>query len=299
LDKGTLVYINYTLRVKGEEKPVETTSEEVAKQSGVHNPEIKYEPMLVAVGDRWVVPGLDDALLQMSEGEKLTLEVPPEKGYGQRDPSKIKLIPLRKFGENASRIHVGDQIDVDGQIGVVSYIGSGRVAVDFNHRLAGRTLVYDVEVVKVLKEIEEKVRALVSYALRMQENEIKTSVDGNSATVTLPTDKYEEGAYYMRRIAASYVFKYVPTIRKLVFQEVYERTEEKPTEGAAQVEEAPAQKEEAQEQKSSAEGGSKDKESADQTPAEEPASAPKGNRTRKRSKSSSQATPNSSTSEQA
>ena len=97
----------------------------------------------------------------------------------------------------------------------------------------------------------------------------------------------------MRRIAASYVFKYVPAIRRLVFQEVYERTEEKPAEGAAPVEEAPAQKE-AQSQRSSA-----DEESTDQKPAGEPASAPKSGRTRKKSGQGSQATPNSSTSEQA
>ena len=240
MDKGTLAYISYTLRVKGEDKPVETTSEEVAKQFGIHSPEARYEPVLVAVGEGWVIPGLDEALLQMSEGEKRTVEVPPEKGYGQRDPSKIKLIPLRKFGENASRIRVGDQVEVDGQVGVVSYVGSGRVAVDFNHRLAGKVLVYDVEVVKVLKEPEEKVRALVSYTLRIQDGALKASVEGDSAVVTLPTDKYEEGAYYLRRIAASYVFRYVPTINKVVFQEVYERTEERPAERAGGRSEAQA-----------------------------------------------------------
>jgi len=50
--------------------------------------------------------------------------------------------------------------------------------------------------------------------------------------VTLPTGKYEEGAYYMRKIAASYVFRYVPSVNRLVFREVYERTEEKPQPGA-------------------------------------------------------------------
>ncbi len=224
MDKGSLVYVNYTLRVKGEDKPIETTIEEVARQAGIYSPDVRYRPALVALGDRWVVPGLDDALLQMSEGEKRTVEVPPEKGYGQRDPSKIKLIPLRKFGEDASRIRVGDQVSVDGQTGVVSYVGSGRVAVDFNHRLAGKTLVYDVEVVKVLRGVDERVRALVSYVLGVEEQELKVTVDGDSATVVLPQGKGED-ARYLRQIAVSYIFKYVPELNRVVFQEVYERPE--------------------------------------------------------------------------
>ncbi|MGC9116123.1 MAG: FKBP-type peptidyl-prolyl cis-trans isomerase [Conexivisphaera sp.] len=240
MERGSLVYINYTLRIKGEDKVIETTYEDVAKQAGVHNPEMRYEPVLVAVGERWVVPGLDDALLGMSEGEKRTLEVPPEKGYGQRDPAKVKLIPLRKFGEDASRIRVGDQVDVDGQVGVVSYVGSGRVAIDFNHRLAGKTLVYDVEIVRLLKDAGEKVKALVAYALRMRESDVSVSIDGSSATVTLPAEKQEEGSHLLRRIAASYVFKYVPELRRVVFQEIYERP---PEESQPRPEAAPSESE--------------------------------------------------------
>ncbi|MFP3308766.1 MAG: hypothetical protein RXP27_04110 [Nitrososphaeria archaeon] len=46
MEKGSLVYINYTLRIKDEGKVVDTTLEDVAKQAGIYNPEVRYEPSL-------------------------------------------------------------------------------------------------------------------------------------------------------------------------------------------------------------------------------------------------------------
>ncbi len=221
MEKGTLAYINYTLRAKGDDRVIETTIEDVAKEAGVHDPSIKYKPLLVAVGDGWVVEGLDEALLEMEEGRR-TVEVPPEKAYGHRDPSRIKLMPLRKFGENASKLKVGDRVEIDGQIGIVSYIGSGRVAVDFNHRLAGKTLIYDVEMVRELKRSSEKVKALVVHSLRLDEKDVGVKVREGTATVTLPIDRYIEGETYLKRTAASNVFKYVLNVHRLIFQEIYE-----------------------------------------------------------------------------
>ena len=225
MEKGNLAYINYTLRVKGDDKIIETTIEDVAKKAGIHSPNARYKPVLVAAGDKWVVEGLDEALLEMKEGEKRTVEVPPEKGYGERDPSKIKLVPIRKFGEDASRLRVGDQVEINGQVGTVTYIGSGRVAIDFNHRLAGKTLVYEVEVVKVLKSTTEKVKALAAKMLGVDEGDLDVKVAGGSATITLPTDKPVEMDRYAKKAAANTVFKYTK-LRSVVFQEVYE-TEKK------------------------------------------------------------------------
>jgi peptidylprolyl isomerase len=229
MEKGSLAYINYTLKVKGEDKIVETTIEDVAKEAGIHNPTVKYKPVLVAAGDKWVVEGLDEALLKMKEGEKRTVEVPPEKGYGERDPSKIRLIPIRKFGEDASRLKIGDQVEINGQVGTVTYIGSGRVAVDFNHRLAGKTLVYEVEVVKVLKTLNERVRALAARMLGVDEDDLEVRVSGGSATITIPSDKPVEVSRYAKKAAANTIFRYTQ-VKRVVFQEVYESEEKKETE---------------------------------------------------------------------
>ena len=62
------------------------------------------------------------------------------------------MIPLRKLGEDAEKVSVGDTIDIDNKRAIVRFIGSGRVQVDYNHRYAGRTILYDVNVLKSLAE---------------------------------------------------------------------------------------------------------------------------------------------------
>ncbi|MEK6834142.1 MAG: FKBP-type peptidyl-prolyl cis-trans isomerase, partial [Thermoproteota archaeon] len=125
--KGTLLLVDYTAKVKDTNEVFETTKEDDAKLNSIHDTNMKYQPRLVSVGESWVLKGLDDALLNTNAGDKLTVEVPPEKGFGTRDPAKVRMIPLRKLGEDAEKISVGDAIEVDERTGIVRFIGSGRV----------------------------------------------------------------------------------------------------------------------------------------------------------------------------
>src|SRR5438552_12814242 len=86
--KGTLVLVDYTAKVKDTNEVFETTREADAKSSSIYDANIKYQPRLIAVGESWVLKGLDDALLNANVGDKVPIEVPPEKGFGTRDPSK-------------------------------------------------------------------------------------------------------------------------------------------------------------------------------------------------------------------
>ena len=155
LDKSSLVLVDYTARVKDTNEIFETTREEEAKKTDHYDPSRKYEPRLVSVGESWVLKGLDEALANANVGDKMNVEVSPDKGFGDRDPSKVRMIPQRKLGEKADEVSVGDVIEVDDRTGIVRYVGSGRIQVDFNHRFAGRTLLYDVIVLKKLESVEE------------------------------------------------------------------------------------------------------------------------------------------------
>ncbi len=94
LEKGSLVLMNYTAKVKDTDEVIETTIEEDAKKFNVFDPTRSYEPRLVSVGDGWVLKGLDEALMNANIGEKMDVEVLPERGFGERDPNKVKRIPL-------------------------------------------------------------------------------------------------------------------------------------------------------------------------------------------------------------
>jgi peptidylprolyl isomerase len=234
LETGTLVLVNLTGKVKDTNEPLETTVEEDAKALGIYDPSRRYEPRLISVGEGWVIPGIDEALKQASVGEKINIDIPPEKAFGQRDAAKVKLIPLRKFGEKAQEISVGDEVEYEGRVGVVRLVGSGRVQVDFNHRLAGKVLTYAIEVVKKLEEPLEKVILITRRWINVDEKKIVATIENKTVKIQLPEETYLfEGLQISKRGISRDIFKYLPDIEKVTFVEEYrseKKKEEKPQE---------------------------------------------------------------------
>jgi len=244
LDKGSLVLVAMTARVKDTGEVIETTIVEDAKKLGVYDESRKYEPRLVAVGENWVLKGVDEALAKAEIGKKITVEVPPEKAFGARDPEKVRRIPLRKFGDKADEMAVGDEVDVDNRIGLVRFIGSGRAQVDFNHRYAGKVLVYDLKPEKELTTSNEKIVALIRRRLPVEAEKISLDVKDGEVTVKLPQEAYlAEGLQIIKRAASTDIFKHVGEISKVNFIETYESPKPKETEKPAAEKPAKAKKE--------------------------------------------------------
>jgi peptidylprolyl isomerase len=239
--KGTLLLVDYTAKVKDTNEVFETTKEEDAKSNSIHDTNMKYQPRLVSVGESWVLKGLDDALLNTNAGDKLTVEVPPEKGFGTRDPAKVRMIPLRKLGEDAEKVSVGDVIEVDEKTGIVRFIGSGRVQVDYNHRFAGKTILYDVNVLKSLNTDDEKILGLLKRRLPLEESKLSFKVNGTALDVTMPEETFmAEGLQIIKRAIVNDIYKFVPKLEKINFVESYANTKtEKPE--TKQAESKPAE----------------------------------------------------------
>ena len=163
LRDGDFILIEYTVRVKETGNIVDTTNEEIARREGIYDSNKVYGPTLVVVGKGWVIKGLDEALKELDVGVEKEIEIPPEKAYGPRDPSKVKVYSLREFRRRGIDVRIGDAIDFGGQTGIVKSITGGRVVVDFNHPLAGKTLVYKV---KVLEKLEEPVEFLITIGIK-------------------------------------------------------------------------------------------------------------------------------------
>ena len=223
-EKDSLIYLNFTSTVKETNELIETTLEEKAKEHKVYDPTKKYNNRLVAIGEGWVLEGLDSKLNEMSVGGKATIEIPPEKAFGTWDPLKVRIMPIRRFGEKASQIKVGDEVEVDNKIGYVRLLGSGRVHIDFNHKLAGKTIIYEVEVIDELKEDEKKIRALFARRVPIENEKIKFSIQENTLTFELPEDIYfEEGLQIVKRALSNDIFKFLPNVNKVIFEESYEK----------------------------------------------------------------------------
>ena len=249
-EKGTLIFANYTARVKDTGEGIESTVEEEAKKLKIYEESRRYEPRLVAVGEGWLISGLDAEVAKLSVGDKKEIELPPEKAFGARDPTQLRMIPLRKFGERERELSVGDQVEVDNRVGTVRYIGSGRAQVDFNHRLAGKSIVYDFEVLKTVDADRDKVSALVDRRLAGDGNKASVELAGDSLTVTIPEGLFlVEGLQIIKRGISNDIFKFVPTVATLTFLEKFgnpkapkseePKREEPKTEAPAEHAEAP------------------------------------------------------------
>src|SRR6185436_14427714 len=225
MEKGSLILIDYTAKVKDSDEIFETTVEENAKNSNLYDPSIKYEPRLVSIGEGWILKGLDEILSTAKLGDALDVDIPPDKAFGMRDPNKVRMIPQRKFGDKADEIKAGDVVDIDDRRGFVRFIGSGRVQVDFNHRLAGKTLNYEVDVLKVLKTDEEKASSLVKRRFFVEGDKIVISLVKPELTITLPEEAFLiDGLQIIKKAVSADLFKFIPTIESVKFLEIYNKS---------------------------------------------------------------------------
>ena len=223
LEKGTLILVDYTAKIKDTGEVIESTIEEEEKKAKIHDPNKQYEPRLLAVGEGWILKGVDEALLNANVGDDLTIEVPPSKAFGEWDSKKVRMLPLRRLGDKAEEINVGDTIEIDGRRGIVRFIGSGRVQIDFNHRLAGKTLEYKVKIVKKLEEEDEKIKALIRRRIPINEDKLRFSKDNDTLDIEIPQEYHlQEGLQIIKRAIANDIFRYVSSIKKVRFIEVHE-----------------------------------------------------------------------------
>jgi len=223
-NKGSLILVDYTAKVKDTEEVFDTTIEEDAKKHSIHEQNFKYMPKLVSIGEVSypVLKGLDEALAKTAVGDKLTIEVTPDKGFGERDSGKVRMIPIRKLGEDAERVSVGDSIEVDNKKGIIRYIGSGRVQVDYNHRYAGKTILFDVNVIKSLDSPNDKIDSILKNRLPVEDTKIAFDLKDKEVNITIPEEILRaDGLQIMKHFIQLDVFKFAPTLEKVSFVETH------------------------------------------------------------------------------
>ncbi|GAB1256303.1 FKBP-type peptidyl-prolyl cis-trans isomerase [Aurantivibrio plasticivorans] len=110
-------------------------------------------PATFEVGDKNLLDGFEQLLMGLVAGDKQSFRVTPEQGFGQRNPNNMQEIPLDAFDiqEELSEGLMVSFADANGAElpGVVHSIDNDKVIVDFNHPLAGRDLLFDVDIIDV------------------------------------------------------------------------------------------------------------------------------------------------------
>lgn len=104
------------------------------------------DPIEFNAGSDQLIPGFSHAVVGMAVGEKKTLTLPPDKAYGEHDPNMVQRADLEVLPEG---VKVGDRLQAQaGQQVVqvlVTELDESGATLDGNHPLAGKTLIFDIE----------------------------------------------------------------------------------------------------------------------------------------------------------
>lgn len=111
------------------------------------------EPATFTVGDGNLLPGFEQALFGFKAGDKRSIVIPPERGFGRPNEQNVQVMPRKNFTE--LELEYGVMVifrDAAGgeMPGVVKAFDDKEVTVDFNHPLAGRDITFEVEIVEVV-----------------------------------------------------------------------------------------------------------------------------------------------------
>ncbi|SFA88567.1 peptidylprolyl isomerase [Poseidonocella pacifica] len=111
------------------------------------------DPLEFTVGSGQIIPGLDKAIEGMAVGDKQTVEVPFAEAYGESRPEALQAVPRQEIPAEIP-LDPGTQLQVqtpDGQTLPVTVVEvtESEVTLDANHPLAGKDLIFDVELVEI------------------------------------------------------------------------------------------------------------------------------------------------------
>jgi FKBP-type peptidyl-prolyl cis-trans isomerase 2 len=108
------------------------------------------EPLKAQLGQGLLIKGFEDGIIEMTIGDKKTIEIDPSNAYGNVNSEMIVEVPREQIPEGIS---VGDMLQAEGPMGPVNVkvaeIKESTIVVDANHPLAGQKLIFDLELVSI------------------------------------------------------------------------------------------------------------------------------------------------------
>lgn len=117
------------------------------------------EPLAILMGAGNIIPGLEKALEGKVAGDQFQVTVPADEAYGQRNEQLVQRIPKKYLPQNVT-LRPGQSVVLNTQQGprmvTILKIGLSVVDVDLNHPMAGKDLLFDIEVVEVRPASEEE-----------------------------------------------------------------------------------------------------------------------------------------------
>ncbi|MBI2084204.1 MAG: peptidylprolyl isomerase [Candidatus Aenigmarchaeota archaeon] len=216
---GDFVTIEFTGRTKDTNDVFDTTNGEAAILAGIYNPKANYGSVPVIVGANQVIPGMDEAIREMNVGEKKTIELTSEKAFGERKTELVTLVPMSTFKESNMEPALGRTVNVRGMEGKIVSVDGGRVKIDFNHPLAGRTIEYEIEIKSELKETIEKVQGIVRYFTGLKMEDSNPVINDSEVSISIQKADFPKA---VKKNIADTIMKWM-NMTKVSFLDVFEK----------------------------------------------------------------------------
>jgi FKBP-type peptidyl-prolyl cis-trans isomerase 2 len=203
------IELEYTGKTKEDNFVFDTTDKAVAKEHGLDGKGAKFGPATVCIGEGMLMKGLEKKIIGKTSG-KYKIELSAEEGFGKKTAGLIQLVSTGKFKKQNINPMPGLQVEIDGSVGTIRTVTGGRTMVDFNHPLASKELVYDIEIKRILSGTKEKADSIFKMAFHL---EPKTALENDELKVILPREFPAE----IEKIIGDKVLSLVPEIKKVTF----------------------------------------------------------------------------------
>lgn len=133
---GNMVHVHYTGRLD---------------DGTVFDSSRERDPLMFTIGSGQVIPGFENAITGMEVGEKREVRIPAAEAYGEAREDMVATLPKAQFPADVA---VGHQFQLSHPEGgmlrvTVKDIAEDTVTIDANHHLAGKDLIFDLELVKI------------------------------------------------------------------------------------------------------------------------------------------------------
>lgn len=239
VSKGDLVYMDYEAWIvnpNGQEQLYETTRADKAKEHDIYDDKRAYAEMPVVVGRDRLMKGLDEALDGAPVGDEGEVVIPPDKGMGERDRKLVELIPLRDFHRREIDPAPGMEVSIRNRRGTVTAVTAGRVRVDFNNPLAGRTLRYRYRITRRAQTPDDLVQGIIEMDYGPA-GDFKVEARGSEADIRLPDICKTDERWFVAKFRVISDLRELAGINHVRFIEEYRKKEEaKPKEEAPKAE---------------------------------------------------------------
>ena len=152
-EKGSTVTINFTGRLADGSLIDSTYPDDAAHECEDDHCHHDVGPFELTIGEGDFYIPVEEALIGMSPGEKKTVTITPDDGFGDYDPEKVFTIGRSEFPETITPV-VGQGLELTGEddevfLVTVVEVTEDEVSLDTNHPLAGENLTYEFELLEI------------------------------------------------------------------------------------------------------------------------------------------------------